>query len=194
MLNWDPMRTMSVTAVTLLTAGLFATLAAPTALGDHCDARLTVYGRSGFSPQPAPLYAKTTSSMCSEVGEDSAVGAHTLSPNADQVFVRIGGDFGGSVRTVRVELTGLGFDRSSFVLNRTQSALGGAMYETREWLFMPAPAAGGELVATAFYPEGPMRVTYRASPVFLPIPQPPPATVALELVEDLRQTPLPPSP
>lgn len=184
---------MSVTAVTMLVMGLFAALAAPTALGDHCDARLLVYGRSGFSPQPAPVYAKATASMCQEAGEDSAVGAHTLPPNADQVFVRINGDFGGSVRTVRVELTGFGFDRSSFVLNRTQSDLGGSMYETREWLFMPAPAAGGELVATAFYPEGPMRVTYRASPVSVPVPQVPPATVALELVEDVRATPLPPS-
>lgn len=156
-----------VTLVTVVSLSLVALAIVPAASGTHCGTKISVYSRASMSPQPAPPYSITTSNTCVQLAEGTPADGYTLPPGADQLFVRINGDFGPSVTTLRIELTGLGFDHSSITLNRTPSSVNGFSYDMREWIFVPAPAIGGSVSVTAFYPSTSQTATYRvaANPV-----------------------------
>lgn len=153
-------------AVLAFAAILAASLAVPAASSSHCDTKITVYGRASLAPIVSPPYSSGTAGMCVRVLEDK-IDEHLLPPNTDQVLVRVNGDFGNSITTLQLTLTGLGFTGNTYTLFRTASPFGGNMYQLAEWVSLPDGPVHGDLQASVRYPAGPRTVTYHTSATVL---------------------------
>lgn len=149
---------------------IFGTMVAlaPVADSQHCESRLTIYGRHSFAPAPLTPNHMLDQNACN-ILKSRGVDGHTLPPNADQIMIRVNGAFGPALASLVVDLDGMGFNDAQLLINRTEEPMG-ATYQLSEWMFLPDPSAG-PLTATVYYPRGASyTVTYAASPTQLPLP------------------------
>lgn len=161
----------------LVAVALVATMfVVPAASAKHCDTKINVYGRTAIVPLPPPPYISMTAGICVRVFENAGVEEHVLPPDTSQVMVRIHGDFGGSVLSVRVILNGLGFLNQEFLAYRTFNSPGNIWsYNFQEWVPLPNGPTDGELTATMIGPGGATRtITYQTTLTTPPPPAVPP--------------------
>lgn len=156
-----------------IAAGLVIGAFTPSAAGDHCRSKLTAYGRISSAPVASPPYSSTTAGVCVSLYRQG-VDDHVLPPEADQVMVRVNGDFGG-YSTILIRLDGLGFDGHTYPAIRQVSSFGGVFYQLAQWVAFPEGPQSGELRITAYYPAGPVTEVYRtfAAPEAPAPPAPP---------------------
>lgn len=148
---------------------LLAPLAPPEAAASHCTDRIEVIGRPAALQLPHPPYIPTLTNVCPERPFPSPLDGHTLPPGADQVSVRLNGDFGAGVRSLTLVLDGLGFAGHTFPLHRTPCTVDKFCYQLAEWLTIPERGASGTLTARVEAPGWTGTATVRTHPV-----QPPP--------------------
>lgn len=149
-------------------------VAAPSAMGEHCDTKINVYGRIGVTPLSPPPYSSTTAGVCVRLLGTANVDEHVLPPNTDQIMVRVAGDFGPSVKTLDVEFDGLGFVDIHDTLHRTLNAAGGYTYNLVDWRDLPDGPMDGDLTVTVRQPGGVYRsITYSTTLTVIPPPVPP---------------------
>lgn len=149
-----------------------AALALPVAASDHCETKISVHGRVALVPMGPSPYASSTHGVCVRVFGDNGFEDHLLPPNTDEVMVRVNGDFGASVPSLRATLTGLGFTGNEYPLARTLSPFGGYTYNSA-WQALPNGPVDGALVAAVTYPDRQVSVTYHTTATVIVPPLPP---------------------
>lgn len=146
---------------------------APVASANHCTTKINVSGRISLAPVPPPPYTSGTAGLCLRVFGDAGIDEHLLPPNTDQVLVRVLGDYGASVPSVRVILNGLGFLNHEFRAYRTLNTGGGYSYNMPEWVALPDGPTSGNLTASVVAPGGyTSSVVYRTTLTVVPPPVP----------------------
>lgn len=123
----------------------------PASAGHHCETGLAVHPRSSLAPAPMP-HVSNSPGYCVAT---SPLDSHEFPPITDQVFVRVNGAMSPAIKSVLIQLDGLGWDRAFVRANRTIDATGEASYDLAQWLTIPGGAATtGTLRVTMHHPGG----------------------------------------